>query len=201
MAPPGRGAMPAEVQDQAMDKSNSPEVEFSRPIPVEQIGVQETVRQVVANASERARLAERFGLIALDRLQATMQLQRIPGGLIRLRGHLEADVMQSCVVTLEPVPAQLSENFTLNFVPGRADRGGEIVISVDEEDPPEPIAEGHIDLGETVAQQLAVSLDPYPRSRQAPAVNEGEPVVAGESDTKRGPFAVLEGWRDRNGGK
>ena len=53
-----------------MEQSNSPEVEFSRPIPVEQIGVQETVRQIVANASERVRLAERFGLIALDRLQA-----------------------------------------------------------------------------------------------------------------------------------
>jgi uncharacterized metal-binding protein YceD (DUF177 family) len=184
-----------------MEQSNSPEVEFSRPIPVEQIGVQETVRQIVANASERVRLAERFGLIALDRLQATLQLQRIPGGLIRVRGHLEADVVQSCVVTLEPVPAQLSESFTMNFVSGRADRGGEVVISVDEEEPPETIAEGRIDLGETVAQQLAVSLDPYPRSGQAPTLNEGEPEIAGQNDKKRGPFAVLEGWRDRKGGK
>lgn len=193
--------MPAEVKDRAMEQSNSPEVEFSRPIPVEQIGVQETVRQIVANASERVRLAERFGLIALDRLQATLQLQRIPGGLIRVRGHLEADVVQSCVVTLEPVPAQLSESFTMNFVSGRADRGGEVVISVDEEDPPETIAEGRFDLGETVAQQLAVSLNPYPRSGQAPAVNEGEPEIVGQNDKKRGPFAVLEGWRDRKGGK
>lgn len=184
-----------------MEKPDTSSVEFSRPITVEQIGVQETVREIVANSSERTRLGARFGLMALDRLQATLHVQRIPGGLIRIRGHLEADVVQSCVATLDPVPVRLAEDFIMNFVAGRADRGGEIVISFDEEDPPEVIVAGRIDLGETVAQQLAVSLNPYPRSPRAPPAAEGGPEVSSVPGRKKGPFEVLAGWRDPKGGE
>jgi hypothetical protein len=54
-----------------MTKTPVPQAEFSRPIAVDQIGPQETGREIVANATERARLAERFGLLALDRLTVT----------------------------------------------------------------------------------------------------------------------------------
>jgi uncharacterized metal-binding protein YceD (DUF177 family) len=173
-----------------MTKTPVPQAEFSRPIAVDQIGPQETGREIVANATERARLAERFDLLALDRLTASLSLKRGGGGVIEVHGHFEAEVVQACVVTLEPVRSRLSEKFTMAFGSSRA-AGGAVVIGLEDEDPPEELIEGRIDLGETVAQQLAVALDPYPH---APGAGE-KPAASDEGESgvekKASPFAAL----------
>jgi hypothetical protein len=177
-----------------MSRTTAPHVEFSRPIAADQIGPQETERDIVANAVERARLAERFGLLSLDRLAAKLYLRRSRSGLIQVRGRFEADVVQACVVTLEPVRAQLNESFTVAFGAGTSSGQGAVVIALDDEDPPEELIDGRIDLGETVAQQLAIALDPYPRATHAgetfAAADEARPSEAPEPN---GPFAVLKG--------
>jgi uncharacterized metal-binding protein YceD (DUF177 family) len=174
-----------------MTKTAVPPAEFSRSIAVDQIGPQEIEREIVANAAERTRLAERFGLLALDRLTATLVLKRGRGGLIQVRGRFEADVVQACVVTLEPVRSRLNENFSVAFGTG-ATAAGEVVIGLEDEDPPEELTEGRIDLGETVAQQLAVALDPYPH---APGTGEAseQSSAAGEAGVEKAanPFAAL----------
>jgi len=171
--------------------------EFSRPIAVEQIGPQETVRSIAANAAERQRLAERFGLLGLDRLEATVRLRRGGADLILADGHFEADVMQACVVTLEPVPARLALDFAVTFGNPTV-HGGAVVVDLDEEDPPEEIVNGRIDLGEAVAQQLAIALDPYPRSPAAQDPAEGAATDAGEPASTR-PFVALRAWRRPQG--
>src|SRR5215475_426805 len=115
-----RGALPycpapraAGSRTMTGDAAQAPE--FSRPIAVEQIGPQETVRSISANATERRRLAERFGLLGLDRLEATVRLRRGRAGLILAEGHFEADATQACVVTLEPVPDRLALDFAVKF--------------------------------------------------------------------------------------
>jgi uncharacterized metal-binding protein YceD (DUF177 family) len=173
-----------------MTKTLVPPAEFSRPIAADQIGPQETRREIVANATERARLAERFGLLALDRLEATLSLKRGGGGVIQVRGRFVAEVVQACVVTLEPVPSRLSESFTIAFGSAATTAGGTVVIGLEDEDPPEELIEGRIDLGETVAQQLAVALDPYPHApgaEKAAASDEGETGA----EKKASPFAAL----------
>lgn len=174
----------------------SPLAEFSRPIAADQIGPQETIRGIAANATERHRLAERFGLLALDRLTATLRLRRGRAGLIQVEGRFEADVVQACVVTLEPVPAQLAVDFAVSFGAAVSPPGGEVIVGVDEEDPPEEMVNGRIDLGETVAQQLAVALDPYPRSA---ATKSDAGAAAASEDAAgappKGPFAALQAWR------
>jgi uncharacterized metal-binding protein YceD (DUF177 family) len=118
-----------------------------------------------------------------------------------VHGRFEADLVQACVVTLEPVPAQLAAAFTVSFgvapEASGADEGGEVVVSVEGEDPPEAIVEGRIDLGEVVAQQLAVAIDPYPRSPAAAAAGSAEPE--GEAGRKPSPFAGLAAWRRPEG--
>jgi len=173
-----------------MTKNPVPQAEFSRPIAADQIGPQETEREIAANAVERARLAERFGLLALDTLTATLSLKRGRGGLIQVRGRFEAEVVQACVVTLEPVRARLRESFTVAFGTGSTATSGEVVIGL-EEDPPEELIEGRIDLGETVVQQLAVALDPYPHAPGA-----GERCTAPDqreagAEKTASPFAAL----------
>jgi uncharacterized metal-binding protein YceD (DUF177 family) len=180
-----------------MTKSPVPPAEFSRPVAADQIGPQETEREIVANAAERARLVERFGLLALDGLKATLCLKRDRGGVVQLHGRFEAEVVQACVVTLEPVRSRLSESFTVAFGTGSAAGIGAVVIGVEDADPPEELVEGRIDLGETVAQQLAVALDPYPHAptagEKAAAPDQGE---AG-AKTTASPFAVLAPLRER----
>jgi len=174
-----------------MTQTTAPSAEFSRMIAADQIGPQQIEREIVANAAERARLAERFGLLALDRLTATLGLKRGRGGVIEVRGRFEADVVQACVVTLEPVRARLDERFSVAFGTGGA-AAGEVVIGLGEEDPPEELTEGRIDLGETVAQQLAVALDPYPHAPGAGEVS-GASAEAGDPRAEKAanPFAAL----------
>jgi len=177
-----------------MSGQGSPAAEFSRQISAEQIGVQETTREIAANAAERAKLAERFGLLGLDRLSAVLQLTRGRGGAVRVRGRFVADVVQACVVTLEPVPAHLEQDFTATFAPRGAAEAGEVLIALEEDEPPEEIVDGRIDLGEAVVQQFAVALDPYPRSPSAAEATGSD--GGGEEQGRKGPFAALESWQD-----
>lgn len=179
-----------------MSKGSAPQVEFSRLVSADQIGPQETEREIVANAAERARLAERFGLVALDGLTAVLHLRRSRSGLLYLRGRIEADVVQPCVVTLEPVRSQVAESFAVTFGTSRRSTANDVVIAVDEQDPPEELIDGRIDLGEAVVQQLAVALDPYPRAPEADGVFEpADRARTGEADAASGPFAALGNWR------
>lgn len=166
--------------------------EFSRPISADQIGPQEIQREIAANVAERARLAERFDLISLDRLEAVLTLKRDRAGLIQVRGRFEADVVQACVVSLEPVPAKLAESFMVAFGSSARVGGDDVVIAIDESDPPEELTDGRIDLGEAVAQQLAVTLDPYPRAPGAEErFEQAERERARQEGSDGSPFAVL----------
>jgi len=89
--------------------------EFSRPLPADSVGPQPLLRRIEAGPAEREGLARRFDLLGLDRLEAALELSREKGEVIRLQGHLTADVVQSCVVTLGPVPAHLEVDFEMSF--------------------------------------------------------------------------------------
>lgn len=157
-------------------------------------------REIVfsANAEERAALAQRFDLADLATLTGKAQLSRVAGGRVyRLSASFEADVIQTCVVTLEPMPARVSESFTLTFAPAEEiERPNEVVIG-DEEDPPEPLIDGTIDIGEAVAEHLCLALDPFPRKEAAVIP---EPYVAKEDvvdDERPHPFAALAELKKR----
>jgi uncharacterized metal-binding protein YceD (DUF177 family) len=98
---------------------------------------------------------------------------------------LEARVVQSCVVTLEPVVADVADSFTLYYAEEVVPPGHAVDLPIEDEDWPEPIEDGRIDVGEAVAQQLALALDPYPRApgaRLDPAFGEAPATT---------PFAEL----------
>ncbi len=164
--------------------------EFSRPVAVDRLPPGETVHEISATAEERAALAQRFSLLALDRFEARVRLARLGGGLIRLEAELSADVVQECVVTLAPVASRVEDRFTLLF--GEAqDEAAEVTLS-GEAELVEPLAGGVIDIGEAVAQQLSLAIDPFPR---APGVEEPPQADAGAKPDS--PFAALANWRQK----
>ncbi|MGH6717861.1 MAG: YceD family protein [Alphaproteobacteria bacterium] len=166
-----------------------PAPEFVRRVDVEALadGASRTI-DLAATAEERALLARRFGLLALDRFEAKVTLRR-SGRVVRADIAIAADVVQQCVVTLEPIGATVAEHLVVTFQPqsSRAVVEVDVDVDVDDDDPPEPLVGHAAELGEPAAEALGLVLDPYPR----------KPDVAfeGWSDSgdegPEGPFAAL----------
>ena len=172
------------------------EPEFSRRIPVDRISHRPIEITIEPSPAEREALALRFDLQALDSLTATLTLKSVRGEMVEVRGSLSADVVQTCVVTLEPVKNHVEDAFDALFAPVHLvdeQSGREIELDIDAEDPPEPILNGAIDIGELTAQHLSLALDPYPRCPDAPV----EALLGGGSGQteESGPFAALRKLR------
>ena len=157
------------------------ESEFARPLTLAEAERAPRRFAVEADPLEREALAQRFGLPRIDRLAAEGTIRRHGRGW-RLEARLTAEVVQVCVVTLEPFPTAIAEDFVVDYAaeegPGQR---GEIDLAGDDAEPA-PTG-GILDLGEAVAQQLALALDPFPR-------RPGAALQAGP-DAPAGPFAVL----------
>ncbi len=167
--------------------------EFTRVVDVSDLGDDERRLDVVADEDERRALAADLDLLALEALEATAWLA--PAGSdreVRLRASFRARVVQACVVTLEPVESVIEESFGLTYRPvDEADAAArEVEVVLDEEDPPEPLVGGRVDVGAAIAEHLALALDPYPRRPGAhlDASAAETRAAAGEGE---GPFAVL----------
>ncbi len=172
--------------------------EFSRIVTIESLADDELVQEIEADAAERAALAARFDLLSLDSLTAVMRLRRVRGREIRVDGEFAADVVQTCVVTLEPVKSHIADSFSVTFAPA-ADLGesAELDLSPLAEDLPEPLEGDAIDIGETVAQLLALALDPYPRRQGVRFTSVDYPGLT-PNGPQNGPFAALATLR-KNG--
>lgn len=161
---------------------------FRRAVSVAKIGDAGLAQTVKASPSEFEAIAAYLELAGLKALSGEFELTRWRGKGIRLTGKLAADIVQTCVVTLEPVDAHVEAKFERSFLPPeklKAEIADEqdILIDPDGEDPPEPL--GHeIDLGEVLIEELALNIDPYPRKPGVEFRDEG-------ASAKANPFAVL----------
>lgn len=178
--------------------------EFSRPQRLDTIGAGENKVHVEAEPGERALLAERFGLKAIDSLAADYAIRRDAQGIIAT-GHLSARIVQACVITDDPVPAAIEEDFAIRFLPETEGEESEDETELSEDECDIVFySGGAIDLGEAAAESLALALDPYPRSPRAEAALRDAGVIS-EEEAKRqaeesGPFGGLAGLRDKLGG-
>ena len=161
--------------------------EFSRILTLEPHRDHPIAFTIDASPSECAALARRFGLPRLDALASRGELRPRIGSGWKLEAMLEAKLMQSCVISLEAFPVTVAEKFELDFNPlVSPDDEGEVDVTQSEAEPfPR---DGRLDIGEVVAQQLSLALDPFAR---APGV-----VWEGTTDgdaSRPSPFAGLAG--------
>ena len=141
-----------------------------------------------APESVRAALALAAGLRDLPELTASFDLSRRGKG-VQVDGKVEARVGQTCVVTLEPIENQVAEDIDLRFSPdvALAPAPAEIGHTADEDEPPEPLVGGVIDLGVVATEFFMLGIDPYPRKEGAEFAS---PAPA--ADEAAHPFAALE---------
>ncbi|HZV56938.1 MAG TPA: DUF177 domain-containing protein [Sphingobium sp.] len=169
----------------------APAPEFSRPLRLNEVGDGTRERMIEAESDERAALARRFGLLALDRL--TARLHVVPEETSWLvRGTLSADLAQACVATGDSVPAHVEAPFVVRFVRDLDTPEAEEIELSDEDCDLMALEGERIDLGETVAQSLALNLDPYPRAPDADARLRELGVLR---EDESGPFAALKGLK------
>ncbi|MGL4543462.1 MAG: YceD family protein, partial [Polymorphobacter sp.] len=135
--------------------------EFARPLRIHEIGAPLRHESLAATPAECVALAKRFDLIALDELTAELDVHR-SAGAIRVAGRFHARGAQSCIISAEPVPFDLDDAVTINFSDGAHVADAEIELT-DAELDELPLEGDTLDLGEIVAQSLALALDPWPR--------------------------------------
>jgi len=165
--------------------------EFSRLVTVSALPDEGRTVVLQATEAERVGLAKRLDLVALDRLEASVTAaKRRAGAAVRIQ--FTADVVQSCVVTLEPLRAKIEDCVDLLYrsentekSPAAGERR-EVVVGLDDDDSYEPLTGDTIDLGAAVAEHLALAIDPYRRKPGATL----EPAGA-EAEAADRPFAAL----------
>lgn len=171
---------------------SAPASEFSRVIDLRQITDAPIVLEPTGD--ERRRLAGRFAISAVDRLRAEVTLVR-DGEKVLASGRLVADIVQPCAISGEDFAVHVDEPIALRFVPpGHHAPDEELEITADECDEIE--FEGlTIDLGEAVAQSLALAIDPFAEGPEAERARI-EHNLAG--DPSSGPFAALAALRKKD---
>ena len=169
-------------------------LEFSRPIDLGHLDDgEERFETIEATPEERAALVRRFNIEGLDHLEARVRLVR-RGTQVLAEADVEADAVQACVVSLDPVPAHLSFRAVQAYDPDVRESGEfDDLLDVEDDDPPEPLVEDTVDIGELVAERFGLALDPYPRKPGAtvdPRYLAPEQEV--EDEERPHPFAALK---------
>ena len=173
--------------------------EFSRPRRLDTIGEGSVSIRIEADPEERRKLAARFGLRSLDRLEAAYALRRDAAGIVA-SGRLQADAVQACTATGDPVTATIDEPFDIRFLPEGASEGDD-EVELDSGDLDTMFYSGAaIDLGEAAAETFALALDPYPRAPGAEAALREAGVKTEEEAKPAGALAGLKDLLERKGG-
>ena len=150
---------------------------------------------LVASEADRAAIARQIGLIAIGRLEAHVVLEH-RGAVIVARGRIKAAIEQACVASGEPVPGYVDEAFEIRFQP-EPTRVPDEEVELSGEDLDTIFHDGQgIELGAAIADTLAVSIEPYPRSANAAEALQQAGVL---SEEQAGPFAALAALKGKLG--
>jgi uncharacterized metal-binding protein YceD (DUF177 family) len=168
--------------------------EFSRPFALDSLRRGGSVVALEASPDECRALAARFDLVRLDSLAGEVRIERTAAEtLVHVSGRFDAEVVQSCVVTLEPVAARVGGEFDRLFSPDLPAETQEEVEVDPEAELPEPLPSGKLNLGEILAEELSVALDPYPRAPDADRTLAE--LEAGRADEAASPLRALASLR------
>ncbi len=166
----------------------SSESKFSRLCDVDGLG-RELVRiEFDPNEAELAGLRDRLNVQDVKFLQAKVELQRQENStLVDVHVAYKTVVVQQCVVKLEPVEQEIEEEFSVLFAEAEdlevTPVGVEIVHTLEDDDPPDMIVDGKIDVADVIAEYIALALDPYPRTAEvADEAYDAKVTEAGQND-------------------
>lgn len=161
---------------------------YSHPLDVGLVHSVTHIRLVPDEGTRKA-IAKDYALHAVDHFEALLEVNPLANGVLRISGQIKAKVQPICVVSLDPFNQTIDETVTVDFAPEdvilrltkRAEEN-----AVEDFEPPDPIVDGVIDLGQVACEFLALSLDPYPKKPDAVFMG------LGEAEPNLSPFAALK---------
>jgi len=164
-----------------------------RPVSLARVDRNGETHEVAATEDERARIKGALELLDLPRLAAGVTLARSGSTKITVTGQIDAELVQACVVTLEPVTQRIEQAFERRFVPSGEAAGSAAPSAIDVapegEDPPDVYEADRIDIGAVVMEELILAIDPYPR---APGAELPEEATDDADEAPESPFAALK---------
>jgi uncharacterized metal-binding protein YceD (DUF177 family) len=170
------------------DNSDPP---LQRPYDLAKLSQTGTEVTIAAKAEDLPALARWAEVDAVTRFEARIELRKRSLARYDYDAELTADIVQSCVVTLEPVRFHIVRQVhrNLHVVQRRRppENGGELTLAAGDDDVPEEIDSPHFDLAGPLLEELSLAIDPYPRAADV----QFEPP-AGSEPAPKSPFAVLK---------
>ncbi|MGL4636958.1 MAG: YceD family protein [Beijerinckiaceae bacterium] len=133
-------------------------------------------------------IAAHLDLASCEAVSAELTVIPSRSDVLHVTGQLRATLHQTCIVTLDPLPVDIDEEIDVRYAPpeklGPISKA-EVERTLEDEDPPEPLEDGNIDLWMLAIDYLSVALDPYPRK-----IGAEIPESSGDQ-AKESPFAAL----------
>jgi len=124
---------------------------------------------IIADTEQRKALAAGHDLISVEDFRSDVTIRPWKKDGVRVSGSVKADILQTCVVTLEPLAAHIEEEISAIFVPEGSSlardevEGGEMVLDAEGPDSPETFRGDTIDVGALAEEFFELGIDPYPR--------------------------------------
>jgi uncharacterized metal-binding protein YceD (DUF177 family) len=135
-------------------------------VPIEGV----TINHTIIDPKELHKLAQLLEIRKLISASLSVFIVPFKDGL-HIKGKVKAEIEQECVITLETLHNKVNEKLDLTFLPDvevpdfdDKDLEGEALQALlAEEDPPEPLINGQINLTDLLVEFIALGIDPYPR--------------------------------------
>ena len=166
-----------------MKHSVKSEPEFSRPLLVNRVPRKGSHEVFEADPKERQALAKRFAIPALHSLKVHLHAVPWRGGGLKVTGDIDAELEQISVISLTAFQSASRFKVERYFLPQK------MIVDAAEDDV-DPIENDEVDLGELVAEAVALELDPYPKKSDEKfddVIEDDDTIVS----LKPSPFAKL----------
>jgi len=180
---------------------------LSFPVSLQRLPQKGLIVKIDADQRDLEALRDFHELRDVKSFKADLQIIPWKKDGIRVRGVVKAEIVQSCIVTLEPIDAKIDTEVDTIFVAENSrlarlplDENGELIISAEGPDIPETFSGDTLDAGAIAEEFFELAIDPYPRKEGLEAAS---PVVVtyGEDDSEAekpaNPFAALKDWKQK----
>ena len=139
-------------------------------------GLKEQISYILeASEKELKAIAKRFDVEKIHFLRAYLTI--FPDEIIRIKGKLEALTCRECVISLEKFDEKMKEEFEVLYSDNPPVDSDEIIDTIDK---------GRIHLGEIIAEQYGLALNPFPKKTGV------KNPYAEPAEEKQHPFANLK---------
>ncbi len=171
---------------------------YSYPLRVSELPTRRSTRfKLEPDSDVRAQISAELQVLQIRKLRFEGDVSSAGKSGWKLEGQLGATVVQTCVVSLEPVSTRIEQSVSRRYLDSIA-AVTDAEIEMPEDDSLEPLSET-IDVGLVMFEALALAIPVYPR-REDSELDTGiftEPGQKPMSDEDAKPFASLAALRDK----